>query len=239
MFVHHRCDYFGMDKVEAPDDGVITGYGRIDGRLVFIFSQDFTVLGGSSEKPMRIKSSRSWILPAKRELLLSGSTIPGAGRIQEGIDAQDGYGKIFYRNSILSGVIPQFSAILGPCAGGAVYSPAITDFIFMVDGISRMFITGPNVIKEVTGEEISDEELGGAKVHNAISGVAHFFAKGEEECFQQIRRLSLSCPTATGKTPHPVFRRSSGPGELQAAGNHPGRWETPLQRDQSYRGNRR
>ena len=201
MFVHHRCDNFGMDKVEAPDDGVITGHGQIDGRLVFIFSQDFTVLGGSLGEAHANKIVKIMDLAGKTGAPLIGINDSGGGRIQEGIDAQDGYGKIFYLNSIFSGVIPQISAILGPCAGGAVYSPAITDFIFMVEGISRMFITGPNVIKEVTGEEISDEELGGAKVHNTISGVAHFYAKGEEECFQQIRRLLSFLPNSNREPP--------------------------------------
>lgn len=201
MFVHHRCDNFGMEKVEAPDDGVITGHGQIDGRLVFIFSQDFTVLGGSLGEAHANKIVKIMDLAGKTGAPLIGINDSGGGRIQEGIDAQDGYGKIFYLNSIFSGVIPQISAILGPCAGGAVYSPAITDFIFMVEGISRMFITGPNVIKEVTGEEISDEELGGAKVHNTISGVAHFYAKGEEECFQQIRRLLSFLPNSNRESP--------------------------------------
>jgi len=173
MFVHHRCEFFGMDKVEAPDDGVVTGYGTIDGRQVFIFSQDFTVLGGSLGEAHASKIVKIMDLAAKAGAPLIGINDSGGGRIQEGIDAQYGYGRIFYRNSIYSGVIPQLSAILGPCAGGAVYSPAITDFIFMAEGISRMFLTGPNVIKETTGEVISDEELGGARVHNFISGVAH------------------------------------------------------------------
>lgn len=194
MFVHHRCDNFGMDKVEAPDDGVVTGYGKVDGRQVFIFSQDFTVLGGSLGEAHASKIVKIMDLAAKVGAPLIGINDSGGGRIQEGIDAQYGYSRIFYRNSIYSGVVPQLSAILGPCAGGAVYSPAITDFIFMTEGISRMFLTGPNVIKETTGEEITDDELGGAKVHNSISGVAHFYARSEVECFQQIRRLLSFVP---------------------------------------------
>jgi acetyl-CoA carboxylase carboxyltransferase component len=201
MFVHHRCEYFGMNKMEAPDDGVVTGYGTIDQRQVFIFSQDFTVLGGSLGEAHASKIVKIMDLAAKVGAPLIGVNDSGGGRIQEGIDAQYGYSRIFYRNSIYSGVIPQFSAILGPCAGGAVYSPAITDFIFMTEGISRMFLTGPNVIKEVTGEEISDEELGGAKVHNTISGVAHFYSESEEECFRQIRRLLSFLPSSNRETP--------------------------------------
>jgi methylmalonyl-CoA decarboxylase subunit alpha len=201
MFVHNRCEYFGMNKIEAPDDGVVTGYGKIDSRQVFIFSQDFTVLGGSLGEFHANKIAKIMDLAVKVGAPLIGINDSGGGRIQEGIEGQNGYGKIFYRNSIYSGVIPQFSAILGPCAGGAVYSPAITDFIFMTEGISRMFITGPNVIKEVTGEEISDEELGGAKVHSHISGVAHFYSKSEQECFQQIRRLLTFLPGSNREQP--------------------------------------
>jgi len=200
-FVHHRCEYFGMNKIEAPDDGVVTGYGTIDGRQVFIFSQDFTVLGGSLGEAHASKIVKIMDLAAKVGAPLIGINDSGGGRIQEGIDALKGYSQLFYRNSIYSGVVPQISAILGPCAGGAVYSPAITDFIFMTEGISRMFITGPNIIKEVTGEEISDEDLGGAKVHNTISGVAHFYAQTEEECFQQIRRLMTFLPGSNREDP--------------------------------------
>ena len=201
MFVHHRCNNFGMLKAEAPDDGVVTGYGTIEGRQVFIFSQDFTVLGGSLGEAHASKIVKIMDLAAKVGAPLIGINDSGGGRIQEGIDAQYGYTRIFYRNSIYSGVIPQLSAILGPCAGGAVYSPAITDFIFMVSGISRMFLTGPNVIKEVTGEEISDEELGGARVHNSISGVAHFYSESEEGCFTQMRRLLTFVPNSNRENP--------------------------------------
>ena len=201
MFVHHRCEYFGMSKVEAPDDGVVTGYGTMNGRLIFIFSQDFTVLGGSLGDAHASKIVKIMDLAVKVGAPLIGINDSGGGRIQEGIDALKGYSQLFYRNSIYSGVMPQISAILGPCAGGAVYSPAITDFIFMTEGISRMFLTGPNVIKEVTGEEISDEELGGAKVHNWISGVAHFYSQTEEECFQQIRRLMTFLPSSNRENP--------------------------------------
>jgi methylmalonyl-CoA decarboxylase subunit alpha len=201
MFVQQRCEFFGMDKIEAPDDGVVTGYGTIAGRLVFIFSQDFTVLGGSLGEGHATKIVKIMDLAAKVGAPLIGINDSGGGRIQEGIDALNGYARIFYRNSIFSGLIPQLSAILGPCAGGAVYSPAITDFIFMTQGISRMFLTGPNVIREVTGEEISDEELGGAKVHNYISGVAHFYSQSEEECYQQIHRLLSFVPNSNRENP--------------------------------------
>ncbi|MCX5905626.1 MAG: acyl-CoA carboxylase subunit beta, partial [Deltaproteobacteria bacterium] len=201
MFVHHRCESFGMNKMEAPDDGVVTGYGTLGGRQVFIFSQDFTVLGGSLGEAHASKIVKIMDLAAKVGAPLIGINDSGGGRIQEGIDAQYGYSRIFYRNSIYSGVIPQISAILGPCAGGAVYSPAITDFIFMTYGISRMFLTGPNVIKEITGEEITDEELGGARVHSTISGVAHFFSRNEEECFQQIKRLLSFLPSSNREMP--------------------------------------
>lgn len=201
MFVHHRCEFFGMNKVEAPSDGVITGYGKINDRLIFIFSQDFTVLGGSLGEAHASKIVKIMDLAAKVGAPLIGINDSGGGRIQEGIDAQYGYSRIFYRNSIYSGVIPQISAILGPCAGGAVYSPAITDFIFMTEGISRMFLTGPNVIKETTGEVISDEELGGARVHNFISGVAHFYSHSEEECFRQIRTLLSFLPNSNREKP--------------------------------------
>lgn len=195
MFVHHRCTYFGMDKKEAPGDGVVTGYGTIDGRKVFIYSQDFTVLGGSLGEAHASKIVKLMDLAAKTGLPIIGINDSGGGRIQEGIDAQNGYARIFFRNSIYSGVIPQLTAILGPCAGGAVYSPALMDFIFMVNGISRMFLTGPDVIKEVTGEEIAAEDLGGAKVHNFVSGVAHFYAETEDECFQQIKKLLTYLPS--------------------------------------------
>ncbi len=201
MFVHHRCEFFDMPQIEAPDDGVVTGYGNIGGRLVFIFSQDFTVLGGSLGDAHSWKMVKIMDLAVKMGAPIIGIQDSGGGRIQEGIDALNGYARLFYRNSIYSGVVPQLSAILGPCAGGAVYSPALTDYIFMTQGISRMFLTGPNVIKEVTGETITDEELGGAKVHNTISGVAHFYSESEEECFQQMRRLLTFCPGSYREKP--------------------------------------
>lgn len=189
QFVTHRATEFGMTSVEAPGEGVITGYGLIDGRQVYIYSQDFTVIGGTLGEMHAAKICRIMDLALKTGCPIIGINDSGGARIQEGVDALNGYGEIFKRNTLSSGVIPQISVILGPCAGGAVYSPALTDFIFMVNQVSQMFITGPQVIKSVTGEEVSPETLGGAKTHNTKSGVAHFMASTEEECFQQIRLL--------------------------------------------------
>ncbi|NLY66515.1 MAG: methylmalonyl-CoA carboxyltransferase [Tissierellia bacterium] len=200
-FVKHRSTNFGMDKVEANADGVVTGYGTIDGRLVFVFAQDFTVLGGSLGEMHANKIVKVQQMALKMGAPLIGINDSGGARIQEGVDALSGYGKIFYNNTIASGVIPQISVILGPCAGGAVYSPALTDFIFMVDGISRMFITGPQVIKAVTGEDVTQEELGGANTHNRVSGVAHFMDSSEEECMARIRRLLSFLPSNNLESP--------------------------------------
>ncbi|WP_026895613.1 acyl-CoA carboxylase subunit beta [Clostridiisalibacter paucivorans] len=188
-FVEHRSNNFGMEKKKAPGEGVVTGYGTVDGRLVYVFAQDFTVLGGSLGEMHAAKIVKIQQLALKVGAPLVGINDSGGARIQEGVDALAGYGKIFYNNTIASGVIPQISAIMGPCAGGAVYSPALTDFIFMVDGTSKMFITGPQVIKTVTGEDVSAEELGGAMTHNNTSGVAHFVDDSEEACINNIRRL--------------------------------------------------
>jgi len=193
-FVEHRCVNFGMEKNKQPGDGVVTGYGTIDGRLVYVFAQDFTVMGGSLGEMHAAKIVKVQEMALKVGAPLIGINDSGGARIQEGVDALSGYGKIFYNNTIASGVIPQISVILGPCAGGAVYSPAITDFIFMVKNISKMFITGPNVIETVTGEKVSAEELGGAMTHNTISGVAHFVSDTEEECLSSIRKLISFLP---------------------------------------------
>jgi len=195
VFVKHRCTDFGMGTVEAPGEGVVTGFGTVDGRLVYVFAQDFTVIGGSLGEMHAEKICKVLDLAMKMGAPLIGMNDSGGARIQEGVDALSGYGKIFYRNAIASGVIPQISVIMGPCAGGAVYSPALTDFIFMVDKTSQMFITGPAVIKTVTGEEVSAEELGGAKAHNSVSGVAHFRAKNETACLAEIRRLLSFLPS--------------------------------------------
>ena len=194
QFVTHRGTEFGMLDMEVPGEGVVTGYGTIDGQLVYIYAQDFTVLGGSLGEMHAKKICKVMDLAVKVGAPLIAINDSGGARIQEGVDALDGYGEIFKRNTHASGVIPQISVIMGPCAGGAVYSPAITDFIFMVDK-SLMFITGPQVIKAVTGEDVSSEELGGAKTHNEISGNAHFYANNEEECNAQIKRLLSFLPS--------------------------------------------
>lgn len=193
-FIQHRASNFGMDKIEAPGEGVVTGFGKIDGRIVYLFSQDFTVFGGALGEMHALKIARIMDLAAKNGAPVIGLNDSGGARIQEGVVSLDGYGDIFYRNSIYSGVIPQISVILGPCAGGAVYSPAITDFIFMVEKTSKMFITGPKVIEAVTGEKISAENLGGAMVHSSISGVAHFTSESEPEVLNQVRKLMSYLP---------------------------------------------
>ncbi len=178
-----------------PGEGVVTGYGTIEGRKTFVFAQDFTVAGGSLGEAHAAKICRVLDLAAQNGSPIIGLNDSGGARIQEGVYALDGYGEIFFRNTLCSGVIPQLSVIMGPCAGGAVYSPAITDFVFMVSGIGNMFITGPQVIKAVTGETVSAEELGGAAAHNNTSGVAHFFAENEQDCFGQIRKLLSFLPS--------------------------------------------
>ncbi|HEA47364.1 MAG TPA: methylmalonyl-CoA carboxyltransferase, partial [bacterium] len=195
IFVEHRAKELGMDKKELPGEGVVTGYGHIDGRRVCLFAQDFTVAGGSLGEMHAAKICKIMDLAMKMGIPLIGMNDSGGARIQEGVDSLKGYGDIFYRNTIASGVIPQISIILGPCAGGAVYSPAITDFTFMVKGISRMFITGPDVIKTVSGEDVSQEELGGAMAHNQLSGVAHFACESEEEAFSFLKKLLSYIPS--------------------------------------------
>ncbi|HWQ61376.1 MAG TPA: carboxyl transferase domain-containing protein [Negativicutes bacterium] len=189
QFVHHRCTNFGMEKEEAPGEGVVTGYGTVDGRLVYVFAQDFTVVGGSLGEMHAAKIVKVQELAVKMGAPLIGMNDSGGARIQEAVDALSGYGKIFYRNTLASGVIPQISVIMGPCAGGAVYSPALTDFIYMVKNTSQMFITGPQVIKSVTAEEVTAEALGGAMTHNTVSGVAHFAAESDADCMNQVRYL--------------------------------------------------
>jgi propionyl-CoA carboxylase beta chain len=200
-FVEHRNKDFGLDKVKGPGDGVVTGYGKIGGRPVYIFSQDFTVFGGALGEMHAKKISNIMDLAAKNGAPIIGLNDSGGARIQEGVTSLDGYGHVFYRNVIYSGVVPQISVIMGPCAGGAVYSPAITDFVFMVDKTSQMFITGPKVIETVTGEKISSEDLGGAKVHNTVSGNAHFEGKTEEETLQMVRRLVSYLPLNNDQLP--------------------------------------
>lgn len=188
-FVKHRCTNFGQEKKDLPAEGVVTGYGTVDGRLVYAFAQDFTVEGGSLGEMHAKKIWKVQDLAMKMGAPIVGINDSGGARIQEAVDALSGYAGIFYRNTAASGVVPQISVIMGPCAGGAVYSPAITDFIYMVKNTSQMFITGPAVIKSVTYEEVTAEALGGAMTHNSKSGVAHFAAENEEDCINQIRYL--------------------------------------------------
>nr|O54028.2 RecName: Full=Methylmalonyl-CoA decarboxylase subunit alpha [Propionigenium modestum] len=194
-FVQHRCTNFGMDKQDLPSESVVTGYGMVDGRVVYAFSQDFTVTGGALGEMHAKKICKAMDMAGKVGAPVVGLNDSGGARIQEAVDALSGYGDIFYRNSIYSGVVPQISAILGPCAGGAVYSPALTDFIFMVDQTSQMFITGPQVIKTVTGEEVTAEQLGGAMTHNSTSGCAQFISQDDKACIDDIRRLISFLPS--------------------------------------------
>lgn len=194
MFVQHRCTNFGMDKQHFDGDGVVTGCGTIDGRLVYVFAQDFTVSGGSLSKTMSEKICKVMDMALKVGAPVIGLNDSGGARIQEGIDALAGYAEIFERNILASGVIPQISGIFGPCAGGAVYSPALTDFTLMVKDSSYMFLTGPAVVKSVIGEEVSQEQLGGASVHASKSGVAHFAAESEQEGIETIKRLLSFLP---------------------------------------------
>jgi acetyl-CoA carboxylase carboxyltransferase component len=194
-FVTHRSTDFGLDSRRIPGDGVVTGYGTIDGRPIFVYSQDFTVFGGSLSEAHAEKICKVLDLAIKNGAPIVGINDSGGARIQEGVASLGGYADIFLRNTMASGVIPQISAIMGPCAGGAVYSPALTDFIIMVQDTSYMFVTGPNVIKEVTHEDVSLEDLGGASVHSTVSGVAHFDADGEEEGIHLIKRLLSFLPS--------------------------------------------
>ena len=194
MFVQHRCTNFGMEKKTYDGDGVVTGFGTVGGRLVYVFAQDATVIGGSLGETMALKMCKVMDLAMKQGAPVVGLNDSGGARIQESVNALAGYAEIFQRNINASGVIPQISAILGPCAGGAVYSPALTDFIIMAKGISFMFLTGPKVVKTVTGENVTQEQLGGAGVHASKSGVAHFAAETEEEGLAIIRRLISFIP---------------------------------------------
>jgi len=201
LFVEHTAEDFGMKGKQLAGDGVVTGFGRVDDRSVAVYAQDFTVAGGSLGKAHAGKIVKTMDSAGEMGMPLIGINDSGGARIQEGVDSLCGYGDIFFRNTRLSGVVPQISVILGPCAGGAVYSPALTDFVFVVDKISNMFITGPQVIKTVLDEEISAEELGGAKTHSSITGNAHFYAMTEEETFQQIRKLLSFLPSNCTEKP--------------------------------------
>jgi propionyl-CoA carboxylase beta chain len=194
-FVTHRAHDFGLDRTRPYGDGVVTGHGRIEGRLVYVFSQDFTVFGGSLSETHAAKICKIMDLAVRNGAPVIGLNDSGGARIQEGVVSLGGYADIFLRNTLASGVVPQISAILGPCAGGAVYSPAITDFIYMVRGTSYMFVTGPNVVKTVTHEDVSMEQLGGADTHAGTSGVAHFACASELECLQRIRELFRYVPS--------------------------------------------
>lgn len=194
-FLQHRCTEFDMAKTEAPGEGVVTGYGTVDGRLVYVYAQDFTVIGGSLGEMHAKKICKVMDMAMKMGAPIIGMNDSGGARIQEGLDALSGFGEIFYRNTRASGVIPQISIIMGPCAGGAVYSPAITDFVFMVEKTSQMFITGPQVIETVTGEKVTSEELGGADAQMSKSGVAHFKAANDEECLAKVKRLLSFLPS--------------------------------------------
>src|SRR5437870_8423908 len=215
----HDCTDFGMDQQKFFGDAVVTGFGAIDGRLVYVYSQDFTVFGGSLSRVVADKICKVMDLAVKNGAPMIGINDSGGARIQEGVTSLAGYGEIFQRNVMASGVVPQISAIMGPCAGGAVYSPAITDFIFMVKTNSYMFITGPEVIKTVTHEEVTKEDLGGAETHSAKSGVAHFAANSEKDCLLMIRELVGFLPGNNQEDP--PFRPTN---------------DDPLRRDKKLRG---
>jgi len=200
MFKEHRCVDFGMAEEHVPGDGVVIGYGTINGRMVFVFSQDFTVFGGALSEAHAEKICKVMDKAIQVGAPIIGINDSGGARIQEGVAALGGYAEVFQRNVMASGVIPQISLIMGPCAGGAVYSPALTDFIFMVNATSQMFITGPQVIKTVTGENVSAEELGGAMTHNSISGNVHFIADSDSDCLNDIRRLVGYLPSNNMET---------------------------------------
>jgi acetyl-CoA carboxylase carboxyltransferase component len=213
MFVSHRCTNFGMEKIEIPSDGVVTGHGLVNGRPLFAFAQDFTARGGSLGEMHAAKICKVMDMALKSGVPILGINDSGGARIQEGVDALKGYGDIFYRNSRSSGVIPQLAAIMGPCAGGAVYSPAMADFVFMVKNTSFMFITGPEVIKAVTGEETTQEDLGGAMAHNSKSGNAHFACESDEDCIEQMKTLLSYLPSNNMEDP-PFVQTNDDPHRL-------------------------
>src|SRR5208283_2040044 len=208
-FVRHRCVDFGMQEQRPAGDGFVTGFGRIDGRLVYVFAQDFTVFGGSLSETNAQKICKIMDLAMRGGAPVIGLNDSGGARIQEGVASLAGYADIFLRNTLASGVIPQLSAVMGPCAGGAVYSPAITDFIFMTRDTSYMFVTGPDVIKNVTHEEVTKQELGGAMTHNATSGVAHFVARDDAYCCAMLRELMGFLPS--NNLEDPPRRRTDDP----------------------------
>ena len=212
MLVTHRSTNFGLDKQKFLGDGVVTGYGTVNGRLVYVFAQDFTVLGGSLAESHAQKICKLMDMALKNGAPLLGLNDSGGARIQEGVVSLGGYADIFYKNTMASGVIPQLSAIMGPCAGGAVYSPALTDFIMMVENTSYMFVTGPNVVKTVTHEEVTAEELGGASTHATKSGVAHFTYPNEIELINNLKKLlsylPQNCEEDAPSTPYTIADES-------------------------------
>ena len=215
VFVTHRCTEFGLEKKQPPGDGMVTGTGRIDGRLIAVFAQDFTVFGGSMSETNALKICRLMDFAMENGIPVIGLNDSGGARIQEGVASLAGYAEVFWRNTMASGVVPQISAIMGPCAGGAVYSPAITDFTIMAEHTSHMFVTGPNVIKMVTNEDVTFEELGGAETHNKISGVAHARVGSDQECLLYIKRLLGYLPQNNEEDPpvitchDPIDRRDA------------------------------
>lgn len=218
QFVEHRATSFGLDKMKIPGDGVVTGYGMIHGRLVYVFSQDFTVLGGSLSETHAAKICRIMDMAMKNGAPVIGLNDSGGARIQEGVVSLAGYADIFYRNTRASGVIPQISVIMGPCAGGAVYSPALTDFVVMVEETSYMFVTGPNVVKTVTHEEVSSEDLGGAKAHAEKSGVNHFTASNDVEALKKVRDLITYMPQNANELPPQPSRFAFNTSKLDTIG---------------------
>ena len=203
-FVTHRCNHFGMEKKEIPADGVVTGYGLVDGRKVFAYAQDFTCVGGALGEMHAAKICKVMDMALEAGCPVVGLNDSGGARIQEAVDALSGYGQIFRRNSLASGKIPQISVIMGPCAGGAVYSPALTDFIIMVEEKSQMFITGPRVIEATTGEQVTEEALGGASTQTSVSGVAHLAASTEEDALWYVRMILSYLPSHAGE-PAPAY----------------------------------
>jgi propionyl-CoA carboxylase beta chain len=218
VFVTHRCADFGMDKQKITGDGVVAGHGRVNGRPAYAFAQDFTVFGGTMSEANAAKICKLMELAVENGAPIIGLNDSGGARIQEGVASLGGYADVFLRNTLASGVVPQISAIMGPCAGGAVYSPAITDFIIMVDHTSHMFVTGPNVIKAVTNEEVTFEDLGGALTHSTKSGVAHFMAANDQDCIFQIRNLLRFLPQNNLADP-PRFENGDDPNRTDEALN--------------------
>ncbi len=219
MFVTHRCTDFGLDKQKYLGDGVVTGSGTIGGRLIYVFAQDSTVFGGALSEAHSEKICKIMDLAVRNGAPVIGLNDSGGARIQEGVVSLSAYTEIFRRNVLASGVVPQISAVVGPCAGGAVYSPAITDFIFMVKGTSHMFVTGPNVVKAVTYEDVTLEQLGGAQVHSSTTGVAHFAADSEAECFRLMRQLMGYLPPSNSEKP-PYRPTSDSPNRGEERLNH-------------------